>query len=99
MKDLKTLKQVAEWVRDEGNRIVVMYAFNATGKTRLSVEFKELMRDPKTRRQTGIYYNAFSEDLFAWDNDMMHAEKEMRLRVVPSSLNHLHREIDEGKIR
>lgn len=99
MKDLKTLKQVAEWIREEGKRIVVMYAFNATGKTRLSVEFKELMRDPKTRRQTGIYYNAFSEDLFAWDNDMSHAEKEMRLRVVPSSLNHLHREIDEGKIR
>ena len=99
MKDMKTLKQVAEWIRDEGKRIVVMYAFNATGKTRLSVEFKELMRDPKTRRQTGIYYNAFSEDLFAWDNDMSHAEKEMRLRVVPSSLNHLHREIDEGKIR
>ena len=99
MKDLKTLKQVAEWIREEGKRIVVMYAFNATGKTRLSVEFKELMRDPKTRRQTGIYYNLFSEDLFAWDNDMSHAEKEMRLRVVPSSLNHLHREIDEGKIR
>ena len=93
-----TLEEVAAWLRDNTKRIVVLYAFNATGKTRLSVAFKELMRDGKGH-QTGIYYNAFSEDLFAWDNDMKHAEKEMRLRVVNSSLNRLHREIDEGKVR
>lgn len=93
-----TLEEVAIWLRDNTKRIIVLYAFNATGKTRLSVAFKELMRDNK-KRQTGIYYNAFSEDLFAWDNDMKHAEKEMRLKVVNSSLNRLHREIDEGKIR
>lgn len=98
MSDTKTLKQVAEWVRDNKKPIIVLYAFNATGKTRLSVEFKELMRD-KAKRQTGIYYNAFSEDLFVWDNDMLHAEKEMRLSVVPSSLNRLHKDLDEGKIR
>ncbi len=93
-----TLEEVAIWLRDNTKQIVVLYAFNATGKTRLSVAFKELMRDNK-KHQTGIYYNAFSEDLFAWDNDMKHSEKEMRLRVVNSSLNRLHRDIDEGKIR
>ena len=93
-----TLEEVAKWIRDEGKQIVVLYAFNATGKTRLSVAFRELMRD-RNGHQTGIYYNAFSEDLFAWDNDMKHAEKEMRLRLVYSSLNRLHREIDENKIR
>lgn len=98
MNETKTLKQVAEWLKENKKPIIVLYAFNATGKTRLSVEFKELMRD-KAKRQTGIYYNAFSEDLFVWDNDMLHAEKEMRLYVVSSSLNRLHKELDEGKIR
>jgi len=94
----KNLEEVAKWVRDNNKRIIVLYAFNATGKTQLSVAFKELMRN-KEGRQTGIYYNAYSEDLFVWDNDMMHSEKEVRLRVVKSSLNNLHRDLDEGKIR
>lgn len=98
MSEIRTLKQVAEWVKENKKPIILLYAFNATGKTRLSVEFKELMRD-KAKRQTGIYYNAFSEDLFVWDNDMLHAEKEVRLRIVPSSLNRLHIGLDEGKIR
>lgn len=98
MKDTMTLEGVAKWVRDNKKPIIVLYAFNATGKTRLSVAFKELMRD-KNKHQTGIYYNAFSEDLFVWDNDMPHSEKDMKLKVVKSSLNNLHSDLNEDKIR
>lgn len=31
-----TLEELAVWLRDKTKRIVVLYAFNATGKTRLS---------------------------------------------------------------
>ena len=98
MKEAKTLEEVAKWVKDNPKPIIVLYAFNATGKTRLSVAYKELMRD-KDKHQTGIYYNAFSEDLFVWDNDMRHSEKDMKLKVVESSLNKLHGDLNEEKIR
>ena len=75
-----------------------MYAFNATGKTRLSVEYKELCRNEE-HKQTGVYYNAFSEDLFVWNNDIENAEENIRMRIVKSSLNDLHSYIDETKVR
>lgn len=61
--------------------IQLIYAFNGTGKTRLSREFKSLV-DPKGDieseeiESTGLaskkifYYSAFTEDLFYWDNDL-----------------------------
>ncbi len=47
---------------------------NGTGKTRLSAEFKILGQtlNEETREKTAdtLYYNAFTEDLFYWDNDL-----------------------------
>lgn len=63
------LSDIAKEIKESKENIFLMYAFNGTGKTRLSVEYKETARDSKTRFQTGVYYNAFSEDLFIWDND------------------------------
>ncbi|MGJ5642818.1 AAA family ATPase [Formosa sp. S-31] len=60
-------------------KIQLIYAFNGTGKTRLSREFKELIapknseEDDDEQEASGIkimYYNAFTEDLFYWDNDL-----------------------------
>lgn len=54
----------------------MIYAFNGTGKTRLSREFKELIVPSNTQEDKGLeskknfYYNAFTEDLFYWDNDL-----------------------------
>ncbi|MBF1500515.1 MAG: anticodon nuclease, partial [Prevotella pallens] len=62
------LSDIAKEIKDAEKRIFLIYAFNATGKTRLSVEYKETARAPQTGFQTGVYYNAFSEDLFIWDN-------------------------------
>ena len=75
-KQFASLKDIAEYFRmllDEKNNIV-LFAYNGTGKTRLSVEFKSLGQ--KIDEETGIksadtlYYNAFTEDLFYWDNDL-----------------------------
>lgn len=43
--------------------ILLLYAFNATGKTRLSTLFNELYEDKV------LCFNAFTEDLFKWDNE------------------------------
>lgn len=55
--------------------LVLLYAYNRTGKTRLSMEFKDAgKRKHKTKNPTGtpdtLYFNAFTEDLFVWENDL-----------------------------
>ncbi len=55
-------------------RFIVLYAYNGTGKTRLSVEFKDIgkLRDAAglVTQQDTLYFNAYTEDLFNWDNDL-----------------------------
>lgn len=92
------LRDIAQQIKDAREKIFLIYAFNATGKTRLSVEYKELCRNGQ-HQQTGVYYNAFSEDLFVWNNDIENAEENIRMRIVKSSLNDLHSLIDENKVR
>jgi CDP-diacylglycerol--serine O-phosphatidyltransferase len=58
------LKKIAKEIKEAKENIFLVYAFNATGKTRLSTAYKEIARDEDTRKQTGVYYNAYSEDLF-----------------------------------
>ncbi len=60
-------------------KVQLIYAFNGSGKTRLSREMKELIA-PKNEddeenqtelsRHKILYYSAFTEDLFYWDNDL-----------------------------
>lgn len=73
-------------------KVQLIYAFNGTGKTRLSREFKELVA-PKSdsdndesslSREKILYYNAFTEDLFYWDNDL-EADSEPKLKIQPNS--------------
>lgn len=92
------LQDIAKAIKDAKEQIFLLYAFNATGKTRLSVEYKELCRN-KQHKQTGVYYNAFSEDLFVWNNDIENAEENISMQIVKSSLNDLHSYIDETKVR
>ena len=42
--------------------------YNGTGKTRLSMEFKEQGKRHSDRDT--LYFNAYTEDLFHWDNDL-----------------------------
>ena len=73
----KTLTEIAQTLKDTDKKVQLIYAFNGVGKTRLSREFKELVA-PKTGSEEAeeekplkvLYYNAFTEDLFYWDNDL-----------------------------
>lgn len=69
----KTLKNVAVRLRDDVNNhyFVLLYAYNGTGKTRLSMEFKNISKKRKKNPVADtLYYNAFTEDLFHWNNDL-----------------------------
>jgi len=72
-------------------KVQLIYAFNGSGKTRLSREFKELIA-PKSQDQDDaadarpkvLYYNAFTEDLFYWDNDLEGDVKRI-LKIQPNA--------------
>jgi hypothetical protein len=65
----------------------LIYAFNATGKTRLSVAYKNFTKSENEGKHTGIYYNAFSEDLFVWENDEEGRNENIRLNILFSNLS------------
>lgn len=70
------LQEIAQYLRLllEDKKYVLLFAYNGTGKTRLSAEFKTLGQtlNEETRKKEAdtLYYNAFTEDLFYWDNDL-----------------------------
>lgn len=92
------LTNIANEIKRYNENIVIIYAFNSTGKTRLSVEYKNNARNNKGK-QTGIYYNAYSEDLFVWDNDIKNNDKNIQLDINYSSLNILHNSLNEEHIK
>lgn len=78
-------------------KVQLIYAFNGTGKTRLSRDFKQLIaskvnggegdndvEQSESSRNKILYYNAFTEDLFYWDNDL-EDDAEPKLKVQPNS--------------
>ncbi|MCF5688977.1 anticodon nuclease [Pseudomonas sp. PA-1-3F] len=89
----KTLTEIAEQLKSANKKVQLIYAFNGTGKTRLSREFKQLVAKgdgeeafdtPAVSRHKIIYFSAFTEDLFYWDNDLA-LDTEPRLRIQPNS--------------
>ncbi|WP_312750251.1 AAA family ATPase [Atlantibacter hermannii] len=89
----KTLAEIAQQLKDANKKVQLIYAFNGTGKTRLSREFKQLVAlrnegdevdQSELSRNKLLYYNAFTEDLFYWDNDL-EQDAEPRLRIQPNS--------------
>jgi hypothetical protein len=73
-------------------KVQLIYAFNGTGKTRLSRELKNLVA-PKVSengevalqpREKILYYNAFTEDLFYWDNDL-DTDRLPKLKIQPNT--------------
>ncbi|MDA7827871.1 AAA family ATPase [Rhodobacteraceae bacterium] len=71
-----TLEQVAEQLHNSEKKVQLIYAFNGTGKTRLSRAFRDKVAPKSDLDDTTedlrkiLYYNAFTEDLFFWDNDL-----------------------------
>lgn len=54
---------------DRFTNCALIFAYNGTGKTRLSYDFAHYNRTEETPKHT-LYYNAYTEDLFTWDNDL-----------------------------
>ena len=85
-----SLEIIANELKELNENIVLIYGFNATGKTRLSVAYKDATKDPESGKHEGVYYNAFNEDLFVWDNDEENHGVNVLLNIIPSSLNQFH---------
>ena len=80
----ENLPELAAHLRErlETKKYVLLFAFNGTGKTRLSMAFKELGKrlDEEESTRDTLYFNAFTEDLFYWDNDLENdAKRVLRL--------------------
>jgi hypothetical protein len=101
----ESLGKLVERLRDDlngGNQgFVFLYAYNGTGKTRLSMAFKDAEKKTTTRPMhvgdavgqpltvtetvgDTLYFNAFTEDLFSWDNDL-EKDSERRLYINAES--------------
>lgn len=92
----QSLTEIAQSLKDTNKKVQLIYAFNGTGKTRLSRAFR-LLIDPKEQEiaeeeeESGIkiiYYNAFTEDLFYWDNDL-DADTNRKLTIRPNNFTDL----------
>ena len=99
----KKLEEIAQELKDSSKKVQLIYAFNGVGKTRLSRIFKDLVTseqedDEKTRSKI-IYYNAFTEDLFYWDNDL-EEDTNRKLKIRPNGFTRwiLEDEGQEGNI-
>ena len=64
------LSEMAEYLRQrlEHKKYLLLYGHNNVGKTRLSMEFKDIGK--RDGAADTLYFNAFTEDLFTWDNDL-----------------------------
>jgi wobble nucleotide-excising tRNase len=93
------IKNIASQLINLKKNIILVYAFNGTGKTRLSVAYKNETKAQNGGKHSGVYYNAYSEDLFVWDNDEENNGENMKLLVKKSNLNQYHVLLDEDKLR
>ena len=68
-----------------GNQdFVLLYAYNGTGKTRLSMAFNDEGKRKNKGSPDTLYFNAYTEDLFSWDNDL-EKDSERRLHINTDS--------------
>lgn len=65
------LNHLVEHLRSRKKNTLI-FAHNGTGKTRLSMAFKEAGKKGGKDKRDTLYFNAFTEDLFTWDNDLYH---------------------------
>lgn len=85
---MKTLKEIVDYLRSLDKKYILLFGYNGTGKTRLSMKFKEVGKqfneDGEIISRDTLYYNAFTEDLFTWDNDL-YGDKERVLLLNKDS--------------
>jgi hypothetical protein len=81
----QSMHRLVQRLRDDFNSqdFVLLYAYNRTGKTRLSMAFKDAGKRNNPSGDT-LYFNAYTEDLFSWDNDL-DADSERHLKINSTS--------------
>lgn len=57
--------EIDDW--DQFTNCALVFAYNGTGKTRLSYDFAHYGRREGDPQHT-LYYNAYTEDIFSWNN-------------------------------
>jgi hypothetical protein len=80
----KTLLNLVNRLRDDLNNLdfVLLFAYNGTGKTRISMAFKDVGKKRGRDNPDTLYFNAFTEDLFYWDNDLQNdAERVLKINA------------------
>lgn len=101
MEEYSSLVEIAQKIKNSNKKVTLLYAFNATGKTRLSMEFKNLVNESKDDEviKHVVYYNAFTEDLFSWDNDLENdSERKLKINKDSSFINLIERQGKENEI-
>ena len=68
-KIIEVLRKSFDVYEDQFTNCALVFAYNGTGKTRLSYDFSHYGRKEGDPKHT-LYYNAYTEDLFTWDNDL-----------------------------
>ncbi len=68
------LPEVVNYLRGLDKKYTLLFGYNGTGKTRLSMDFrqagKKFDEEGQVTDRDTLYFNAFTEDLFTWDNDL-----------------------------
>ena len=90
-----TLNEVAAHLRErlENKDHLLLFGHNGTGKTRLSTMFREIV--PNESERDTLYFNAFTEDLFTWDND----QRVLRINSESTFVTGLREQEMESRIR
>lgn len=83
----KRLKNLATRIIDNLNNhnFVLLYAYNGVGKTRLSMEVKAQNQRKNNNKSNTLYFNAYTEDLFHWNNDFLNEGQEPKLLINSES--------------
>lgn len=101
MPEYDSLEEIAQKIKGSNKKVTLLYAFNATGKTRLSMEFKNLVNESGEDEiiKHVVYYNAFTEDLFSWDNDLENdSERKLKINKDSSFIDLIERQGKENEI-
>jgi anticodon nuclease len=83
----KTMRGLADRIRSDLNdqNFVLLYAYNGTGKTCLSMEVKSRNQRKNNNQTNTLYFNAYTEDLFYWNNDFINEGQEPKLLLNSES--------------
>lgn len=104
MTEFKTLEELAANLISKKSKSSLLYAFNGSGKTRLSMAVKEKLdgdeldqlQNKEIDEKTIFYFNAFTEDLFSWDNDLQNDwDRKLNINLESTFLKYILE--DQGK--